>query len=114
MQCEKKMIFWKQVFNWWANNLKVWLQVDLHEILFGVPNERNEPIINQINFLILYGKYYIYKGKKALNTLHLYEFLLECKKQMIIKKDSETNTGQPEQVDKFERNWGELYECLCE
>jgi hypothetical protein len=57
---------------------------------------------------MLYGKYYIYKGKKATNTL------LECKKQMIIKEDIETSAGEPEQLNKFQREWGELYKCLCE
>ena len=63
---------------------------------------------------LLYGKYYVYKNKKASNNLHLYEFLLECKKQIIIKQVIETSAGEPEHVNKFQKEWGELYECLCE
>jgi hypothetical protein len=105
------------VFNWWANNLKVWLQVETHEVLFGIPNERNEPIINQINFLILYGKYYIYKCKKKGTPLQLYELLLECKNQLIIKHEIETSAGVSQQINrsnKFKKDWGELYECLVD
>jgi hypothetical protein len=44
IECETTETFWRQVFNWWANSLKVWLQVDTYEVLFGIPNENNEPI----------------------------------------------------------------------
>jgi hypothetical protein len=96
LHCENTHIFWRQVFNWGATNLKVWLQVDTYEVLFGIPNENNEPIINQINFIILYGKYYINRCKKTETKMHLYEFLLECKKQMMLKHELETSAGEHE------------------
>jgi hypothetical protein len=70
-ECHNTYIFWKQVFNWWAANMQVWFQVDLYEIIFGIPNEFNEAIVNQINYVILYAKYYIYteiRKKKNLCT----------------------------------------------
>jgi hypothetical protein len=70
VNCNNTYIFWRQIFNWWAASFKVWFQVDTYELLFGVPNEKNEPIVNQINFIILYGKYYIYKNKKK-NTRYI-------------------------------------------
>ena len=44
------------LLNSWANNIKMWFQVDTYEIIFGIPNERNETIVNQLNYIILLGK----------------------------------------------------------
>jgi hypothetical protein len=109
VQCETTKSFWQQVFNWWAQNVRVWLHIDTYEVLFGIPNELNDAIINQLNFLILYGKYYVYKCKKKDNTPQLHEYLIECKKQMMLKIENETNAGT---LDKFQKQWNELYESL--
>ena len=63
VQCENTYTFWEKIFNWWAVNMKVWFEVGTYEIIFGIPNERDENIINQLNFFILVAKYYIYKCK---------------------------------------------------
>ena len=44
------------IFNWWATNYKLWFQVDTYEILFGIPNERGELAVNQLNYMILIAK----------------------------------------------------------
>ena len=63
--------------------------VDTSEILFGIPNERDEPIVNQLNVVILYGKYHVYRCKKDKVHIHLHThaFLLECHKQILLKLD---------------------------
>jgi hypothetical protein len=109
VECQSVQIFWQQVFKWWAANLEVWFQVDTYEIIFGIPNEFNEPIVNQINFIILYGKYYVYRNKKKNKAMHLYEFLLDCKNQLEIKKEIMLSKGKEQG---FQKEWGELYTCL--
>ena len=108
-ECQNTYNFWKQIFNWWAANLKVWFQVDTYEIIFGIPNEFNEALVNQMNFMILYGKYYVYRKKKKSKALHLYEFLLDCKNQLEIKKEIMMSKGKEQ---RFQKEWGELYSCL--
>jgi hypothetical protein len=46
--------------------------------------------------------------------MHLYEFLLECKKQIIIKHEIETIAEENEHVNKFQKEWEDLYKCLGE
>ena len=111
VHCTNTYKFWQMVFNWWAQNVRVWFQVDTYEIIFGIPNERNEAIVNQLNFIILIAKYYIYRCKKADKTTEVYEFLLECRNQMMIKYEISNATGNN---DTFHKRWGELYECLVE
>jgi hypothetical protein len=68
VECKASDNFWKRVFNWWAANIKTWFQVDTYEIIFGIPNERSEIIVNQLNYIILLGKYFIYKKRR--NYIH--------------------------------------------
>jgi hypothetical protein len=72
VECEHIYKFWQQIFNWWPDNMKVWLQIDTYEIIVGISNKCNEPIGNQLNFFILYRKYYIYCCKKGGNNMNLY------------------------------------------
>jgi hypothetical protein len=105
VECTNTYTMWQHIFNWWASNMEAWFQVNTYEIIFGVPNEFNEPIVNQINFIILSGKYYIYRNKKKNKPLHLYEFLLDCKNQMEIKYEIMSSKAQ---LKWFETEWGDL------
>ena len=51
VNCNNTYSFWRQIFNGWAACicLKVCFQVETYELIFGIPNELNEPIVNQIN-----------------------------------------------------------------
>jgi hypothetical protein len=106
--CGPTYTFWQQVFNWWAANMCVWFEVGTYEIIFGIPNENDESIVNQLNYFIIVAKYYIYKHKKANTALHVYEFLLELKNRIEMKKAilDELIGG------KFQTKWKEIYEAL--
>jgi hypothetical protein len=51
--------FWRQVLNWWKSSIKVIFRVDTYEMLFGIPNDEQDPILNKFNFILLMGRYYI-------------------------------------------------------
>ena len=108
VQCGKTYLFWQNIFNWWAANMKVWFEVGTYEIIFGIPNEFNEHIINQLNFYIMVSKYYIYKCKKAASETDVYEFLLEIKNRLSMKKE----ITDVDKLKDFEKKWGELASCL--
>ena len=76
--CTETLSFWKKIFERKSSNLEVNFTIQTYKIIFGIPNEREEAIVNQINYVILYGKYYIYANKKKNMKLELFEFLLEC------------------------------------
>jgi hypothetical protein len=108
VQCENTNAFWKKIFNWWAVNMKMWFEVGTYEIVFGIPNDRDENIINQLNFYIIIAKYYIYKCKKAASAMDIFDFLLETKNRLIMKRD----IIAAEKQKQFITRWGELAECF--
>ena len=89
VECEATLKFCKMIFNWWATNDKLWFQVETYEILFGIPNDRGELAVNQLNYITLIAKYYIY-----------------CQKQ---KAEMFNATGK---IDTFNKRWGEFIEYL--
>jgi hypothetical protein len=68
VECKICMDFWKSIFNWWSFNIETWFQIETYDIIFGIPNERYETIINQLNYVILIAKYYIYKKKEKITN----------------------------------------------
>ena len=85
VHCDKTYSFWPRIFNWWAVNIKVLLQVDTYKIVFGIPNERNGNIVNQLNYFIIIKTYYIW-GSLANSTILLHPniMLLYVKTTMYI------------------------------
>jgi hypothetical protein len=108
VNCEESKVFWKRIFKWWAANMNIWFEVGTYEIIFGIPNDLGENIINQLNFFIIVAKYHIYKCKKAASYMHVYEFLLEIKQRLIMKRDYKYELDHKQ----FNTRWGELADCL--
>ena len=108
VECPHTHRFWQQLFKWWSVNMNIWFEVGTYEIVFGIPNDLDEHIINQLNFFIIVAKYYIYKCKKTASYMHVYELLLEVKQRIIMKREFKYETNQKQ----FNARWGELSECL--
>jgi hypothetical protein len=58
--CENNDLFWQRVFHWWVNSFDAWFQVDTYEIIVGILKQDNNTLVNQLNYIILLGQYYIY------------------------------------------------------
>ena len=78
-------------------------------MLFGIPNDEKDPIINQFNFILLMGRYYIYKAKKAGTKLDVYLFLIECKNHLSMEQNIMAANNESE---KFNKNWSDIFENL--
>jgi hypothetical protein len=104
VECPSSLIFWKHIFNWWGSNSQVKFPLMTYEIIFGIPNESEEIIIENFNYLLLCGNYYVYKSKLKKESLDTYKFLLECKTRLIydIKILDENNKKHGS------RKWNEL------
>jgi hypothetical protein len=109
VECPHTHRFWQQLFKWWSVNMNIWFEINTYEILFGIPNERDEAIINQMNFFIIYCKYYIYCCKKKAQSMNVYEMIKECRKQLMSKRECMIEN---ENDDIFVKRWGELYDCV--
>ena len=66
-------------------------------------------IINHFNFILLMGRYHIYKSKKAGENLDMYRFLVDCKKHLILEQNIMAAKNESE---KFNKKWQEQYENL--
>jgi hypothetical protein len=77
--------------------------------VFGVPNECLEPIVCQINFLILHAKYYICTKKQAREAVDIYEVLVESRNTISLKYEIMAEDSIGEKIIKL---WGDLHECL--
>jgi hypothetical protein len=94
---------------WWDCTFNLYIPLTCHEIIFGIPNENEEQIIEFYNYMILHAKYYIYTYKKKDLNLDLYEVLLNIKHELILKKDYYIMNNRNHI---FEKKWGELLNSL--
>jgi hypothetical protein len=105
VQCPTVLVFWQQVFNWWESTTGIRLPIIVYEIIFGIPNETSDIVIDSFNYILLCCNYYIYKSKIKNEDLHLYEFLLECKNRIINESKSLYDTAGK---DGHKKKWEEL------
>ena len=96
-----------QVLTWWKANSDTYIEVETYDIIFGFPNLEKLQFLTHFNYVLLMGKYYLYKTKQAAKELDVYTFLLECKNQLLAKQDYMAMEGN---VSKFEKLW----ECLLQ
>ena len=59
--------------------MEVWFEVGTYELLFGIPNENDEELVNQLNFFIMIAKYYVYKTRKLQKHLMLLNYWQKSK-----------------------------------
>jgi hypothetical protein len=106
--CSETYKFWQRIFNWWADNINVWFEVGTYEIIFGIPNENDENLVNQLNYFIIHAKYYVYKTKKAGKALLDYDFLLDIKNRLLMRQDIMADSKGKSKHSK----WTELLEAF--
>jgi hypothetical protein len=106
--CKDTLEFWNHVRNWWKSVTDTDFTVGIYDLIFGLPNEEKNKIINQFNFVLLFTRYYIYINKqcKAKLQLHLYELLIDIKKRLEIMQLIALENNQEK---KFEANWSEIF-----
>jgi hypothetical protein len=107
--CHTSLKLWQSILLWWKNSFNFSIPITVLEIIFGIPNENNDQVINLLNTVILYGKYYIYTLKKQKKEPTLYEFLLTLKQELTLKKAYYYEQNRP-QI--YQRKWAELEEKL--
>ena len=73
--CEKRYIFWRRLKEWMISNLEYGFELTVCEILFGIPMNNNYDDSRLLNFLILFGKWYINKRKSNQNPIYFLEYL---------------------------------------
>jgi exonuclease III len=107
--CPRTLQFWNTILEWWKNTFKTFIRTDTYDIIFGMINENEDILIDQFNYVLLQGTYYVYKCKKAEVDTDVLTFLLECKNKLIIVQESMSEKQKQKQ---FEIRWQGLLEAL--
>jgi coproporphyrinogen III oxidase-like Fe-S oxidoreductase len=105
--CNNTLEFWNQIRRWWNAVTGANFLVGVCDLIFGLPNENKDKIINQFNFLLLLARFHIYKNKQANNDkLQVYELLIEVKTKLEAMHHISLEQNREK---KFEDSWSELY-----
>jgi hypothetical protein len=107
--CVYTRVFWDAVLNWWKASMCTIFPLDTYDIIFGLENESNDKVINQLNYIMLHGIYYVYVSKQAKKELDVYNFLLDCKNKLLMEQEI---MSSQDRSDSFEKNWRELLNIL--
>ena len=62
--CLKILPFWNVFFSWWKGTMSMSFPVDTYDILFGINNPNKDPMIKQLNFMLLHGLLFNYQCRK--------------------------------------------------
>ena len=107
--CEKVCDFWYSFSRWWKNVHEFRFVLTERDIIFGIQNPNNDLCIDNLNYCILIGKYYIYTVKKCGKVLFLFDFLQYIKNKIEIIY---TMHCLQDKLDIFEKKWSTLYNSL--
>ena len=58
IECEYVQYFWRAFSNWWSDTTEVGFQLQTQEKLFGVLNLDNDELLNVLNYMLIFIKWY--------------------------------------------------------
>ncbi len=104
LHCNKIEQFWESFINWWNRINTITLEHDFEEldecILFGFPGKGDIVIV--VNYCVLVAKFYIYMDRmNENNKIDFYQFLLQLKTNLVIKRSICKNNNSLKTFDKF-------------
>ena len=99
--------FWDQVENWLFSNFEIRLKLTVLEVLLGI-NTFVKHLYIPINYILLIGKYFIYKCKNNDRELFFNSFLYTMK-YLNIEKNISINQGN---IEKFDLKYAKLFAIL--
>ena len=108
-ECPHTLQLWTSIQIWWKSIFHFSIAISSLEVIFGLPNENKDSAIHIYNLVILYAKNYIYVNKKKSKNLSLYEFQLQLKQELKLKKNL---AKEHHKIKNFYLKWGELYNQL--
>jgi len=63
--CKNALAFWKQVEKWFSLKFNVNIPLKILDILMGIPHMKTQDkLLDILNFIIIHGKWFIYRGRK--------------------------------------------------
>ena len=87
-ECQVVKGFWESVKRWVLRVFQLVIIFTPLYILLGIPNYDNNNVIMNLNFAILFAKYFIYDCKKNYEPVDFYNFQVKLKTRMVIEEYS--------------------------
>ena len=94
---------------WLNGKIEVIINFTTCEILLGIPFSGNNPELLMLNFLLLFGKWYINKRKSSDQIIIFSDFLTRLKSKLEIFRDLYRLKGQSV---KFNEAFGKILDSL--
>jgi hypothetical protein len=107
--CKKAKTLWNQVFGWWTEEANISIPLQTYEILFGLPNDEKDPILNQLNYILQMTRYYIYKSKMSKQEMTLIQLLLMCRDNITLEYKIKQNCGTQQT---YTKKWTPLIQAV--
>ena len=105
--CKKTVIFWNSLKIWFSSITNTKIHIDVQDVLFGIPNDSKNDIIDFMNYCILYGKWYIYVNKKKDTEIFFLSFIRFIKDKLLCEITISKIKGEC-----TERNFLKYYEMF--
>ena len=85
-ECQVVKGFWESVKRWFLRVFQFIINFTPLDILLGIPNYDNSNVIMNLNFVILFAKYFIHDCKKNDKPVDFYHFQVKLKTRMVIEE----------------------------
>ena len=106
--CPASKLFWKTLTNWISNSMMYTCELSTTDVIFGITTE-NKDIFYCLNYILLHGKWFIYRCKLNNKQIFHLDFLIQLKNNILIEKYIYCNNGD---LETFKGKWGLLYDAL--
>ena len=107
--CSNSAEFWNRMKIWLTGKIELYIDFTICEILLGIPLSDNNPELLMLNFLLLFGKWYVNKKKSTGQSLIFSDFLSKLKSKLVIFQDL---YRLKEQSVRFNETFGKILDFL--
>lgn len=106
IECKLCRSFWLNLENWWNEKSGADCRLQITDIIFGILKDN----MDEVNLMILKGKYFIAKQKFLKKNILLTTFMNTLKYDLNIEKYI---CDKNNKLDLFTKRYGKLYNILC-
>ena len=107
VDCEEMAIFWNSLGIWWSGICNKCEPITIVNILLGIVEKRCHRL--QMNFIILYAKWFIYKQKYLGESCFFLKFLPDLKTRLLVEQNI---LVQACKYDVFVKLWYDILHAL--
>ena len=108
-ECTSVFPFWNSFNIWWHNVYQVYIQLTTFDIIFGLPNENKDMVIDVLNYCILFAKHYVYYRKINDFEISFALFLKRLKNRIEVERYIIVSQKN---INVFNEKWNILYTSL--